>query len=212
MVVVSPWKANNVKLDYKDFNRTQIATVIHDFEQCKKQLVALNNEGKLNISMLSVLAVGETCTLATEWAITDWSYPAVGGIKQGQDVQSLIFVSPAKKFQQSSMTKLLRHPLLAGTGAYSIPTLVIYSQKSRTARDVDTLYRAMERKRPPSQQTDPKLQWAEQDLFALEVPGNADGAELLTSNPDVFRFIGKFDFYKISKNADRFPWSSRAGN
>jgi len=198
-----------VEIDYEDFNRIQIATIKRDFEACKKELIKINNEGKLNINMLSVVAVGDMCTLATEWTLTDWSYRNIGRIKQGQDIQSLVLVSPPKKFQQSTMGKLIRHPLLAGGGNFALPTLVIYGEDSASAKDVQTIYRAMERKRPPSEQSDAKLRWAEQNLFELPLPSDGEGAELLASSPEVFRFIGRFNFYKISKNADRFKWSSR---
>lgn len=197
------------ELDHTKFNRAQIATVKRDFEECKKRLIDLNNEGKLNINMLSVLAVGDICPLATEWTLTDWSYRNVGNIKQGQDVQSLILVSPPKKFQQSSMSQLIRHPLLSGGGRVEIPTLVIYGTDGESAKDSSSLYRLMERKRPASTSPDIELRWAQQSLYQLPVPSSADGAALLAPNPALYRFIGMFNFHKISRNADQFQWSSR---
>lgn len=202
---------NNVaqELDHTKFNRAQIATIKRDFEECKKRLIDLNNQGKLNISMLSVLAVGDMCPLATEWTLTDWSYRSVGSIKQGQDVRSLILVSPSKKFQNLSMTQLIRHPLLSGGGPVEIPTLMIYGRDGDSAKDSSTLYRLMERKRPPSTAPDVELRWAQQSLYQLAVPGTADGADLLSPNPALYRFIGMFNFHKVSRNADELPWSSR---
>jgi hypothetical protein len=197
------------ELDYRDFNRMQIATVKKDIEQCKRKLISFNNAGKLNISMLSVLAVGDLCPMATEWTLTDWSFQNVGSIKQGQDVQSLILVSPPRKFQQSSMAKLVKHPLLAGGRGVEIPTLVIYGQNGSSAKDSSIIYNLMERKRPPSNASDDKVRWAQQSLFELALPGSGDGAQLLRPNPRLFRFIGMFNFYKISKNADNIPWASR---
>jgi len=196
-------------LDYSKFNRAQIATVKRDIEECKKKLIDFNNDGKLNISMLSVLAVGDLCPLATEWTLTDWSFQNAGAIKQGKDVQSLILVSPPRKFQQSSMSQLVRHPLLAGGANFEIPTLVIYGQNGRSAKDTTSIYNLMEKKRPPSDASDTEVRWAQQSLYELAVPGSADGAQLLTPNPAVYRFIGMFNFYKVSKNADNIPWASR---
>ena len=197
------------ELDYNDFNRAQIATVKKDIEQCKRKLISFNNQGKLNISMLSVLAIGDMCPMATEWTLTDWSFENAGRIKQGKDVQSLILVSPPRKFQQSSMSKLVKHPLLAGGRGVEIPTLVIYGQNGDSAKDSSTLYNLMERKRPPSNASDADVRWAQQSLFELALPGNGDGAQLLQPNPGLFRFVGMFNFYKISKNADNIPWASR---
>ncbi len=200
---------NPQKLDYRDFNRAQIATVTKDIEQCKRKLITFNNEGKLNISMLSVLAVGDMCPMATAWTLKDWSYQNVGSIKQGKDVQSLILVSPPRKFQQASMSNLVKHPLLSGGAAVEIPTLVIYGQNGSSAKDSSSIYNLMARKRPPSDASNKDVRWAQQSLYELAVPGNGDGAELLKPNPGVFRFIGMFNFYKISKNADNIPWASR---
>lgn len=197
-------------LDYRDFNRAQIATVTKDIEECKKKLIGLNNEGKLNISMLSVLAVGETCPLVTGWTLKDWSYENRGSIKQGKDVQSLILVSPPKKFQQLSMPQLVRHPLLAGGAGIEIPTLIIYGRNGDSAKESSALYKLMSRKRPASNASDANVRWAQQSLFELVIPSSADGASLLGPNPALYRFLGMFNFYKVSRNADNFPWASRA--
>ena len=196
-------------LDYRDFNKAQIATVKDDIEACKKKLIQFNNEGKLNISMLSVLAVGEMCPIATQWALTDWSYENAGALKQGKDVQSLILVSPPRKFQNVPMSALVKHPLLSGGGRFEIPTLVVYSQNGNSARDSSTLYNLMARKRLPSNASDADVRWAQQSLFELVVPGSAEGSELLQPNQQLYRFLGMFNFYKVSKNADNFPWASR---
>ena len=198
------------ELDYRDFNRAQIATVTRDIEQCKRKLISFNNEGKLNISMLSVLAVGDMCPMATEWTLKDWSYQNAGSIKQGKDVQSLILVSPPRKFQQSSMSKLVKHPLLSGGSGVEIPTLVIYGENGNSAKDSNSIYKLMAKKRPPSNASSQDVRWAQQSLFELVMPTNGDGAELLRPNPRLFRFIGMFNFYKISQNADEIPWASRA--
>jgi hypothetical protein len=200
---------SQVPLDHTKFNKAQIASIKRDFEECKKRLIDFNNDGKLNISMLSVLAVGDMCPLATEWTLTDWSFQNVGGLKQGQDVQSLILVSPPKKFQQSSMAQLVRHPLLSGGRGVEIPTLVIYGQNAKAAKDAQALYRLMKRKRPASEAANAEQRWAEQSLFELPIPSSAEGVELLRPNPALFRFIGMFNFYKISRNADQLPWASR---
>lgn len=197
------------RIDYRDFNRAQIATITKDIEQCKRKLIGFNNEGKLNISMLSVLAVGDMCPMATEWTLRDWSFRNVGSIKQGKDVQSLILVSPPRKFQQSSMSKLVKHPLLSGGAGVEIPTLVIYGQNGGSAKDSSSIYKLMAKKRPPSDASNKDVRWAQQSLYELAVPSNGDGAALLQPNPGVFRFIGMFNFYKISKNADNIPWASR---
>ena len=58
--------ANEIEtVDYAKFRKSDFATIGEDLEACKRFLIQYNNEGKLNISMLSVLAGGDMCPIAT---------------------------------------------------------------------------------------------------------------------------------------------------
>lgn len=197
-------------VDYEDFGKPQVASVAQDLETCKKHLIQSNNEGLLNISMLSVLAVGDTCPIAVEWALKDWSYPPVGGMKQGQDIQSIVLVSPKKKFMQYSMNQLLKHPLMTGKKSFHIPTLMIWGAGSSSASETSSLYRLLEKNRPQAETADVNQRWAEQDLFQLELPFSESGARLLQPNPSVYQFIAMFNRQKVQQYAKKHPWHSRA--
>ena len=197
-------------IDYSDFSTAEIATIENDLEACKKFLMQYNNDGKLNINMLSVLAVGDMCPLVSAWVLRDWSYPNIGRLKQGKDVQSLFLISPARKFKQYSMVKIAKHPLMSGKDQFHIPTLIIWGNGGKSAKDSNSIYKAMAKNRPESTASSPVQRWAEQDLFRIELPIAGDGVELLSPNPAIYNFIATFNQQKILADPARFTWQSRA--
>ncbi len=197
-------------IDYSEFRKSDFATMAEDLEACKKFLMQYNNEGKLNISMLSVLAVGDMCPVATAWVLRDWSYENRGRIKQGKDVQALLLVSPKRKFKTFSMSRLVKAPLLSGKNNYHIPTMMIWGTESASAKESNSIYKVMARHRPPSEAAEPVDRWAQQDLYKLELPVSEEGALLLRPNDAIYKFISMFNQQKVSMIAERFPWQSRA--
>ena len=203
-------KNSTVVIDYSEFRKTDILTIINDLEACKKYLMTHNNDGKLNINMLSVVVVGDMCPLATQWVLQDWSYQNFGSIRQGKDVQSLVLVSPKRKFKNYSMSKLVKDtPLLSGKNSYHIPTLVIWGSASQSAKDTSAVYRVMAKHRPPSAATAPAERWAQQDLYKLELPVSDEGIDLLKPNEALYRFMTLFYQQKVMANAKHLAWQSR---
>jgi len=172
------------EVDYADFKKSDFATIGQDLEACKRYLMQFNNDGKLNISMLSMLAVGDMCPIVTEWVLRDWSFASRGRIKQGKDVQSLILVSPKRKFH--------------------IPTLVIWGEESKSAKESRSVYKSMARHRPESEAAMSADRWAQQDLYQLELPVAEEGAELLGPNDALYDFITTFNQQKVLLNAAQF--------
>lgn len=198
-------------VDYSEFKKSDFATIGEDLEACKRYLMQFNNEGKLNINMLSVLAVGDMCPIVTGWVLRDWSFASRGRIKQGKDVQSLMLVSPKRKFQAFSMSQMIKSSqLLSGKRTWHIPTLVIWGGESKSAKETKAVYKAMVKFRPPSEAAMSADRWAEQDLYKLDLPVAEEGAELLRPNDALYNFIATFNQQKILLNASQFPWQSRA--
>lgn len=79
-----------------------------DVEAIKRFLLARNNEKKLNIEMLTLLAADVSCITAMNWSMKDWAAPRVPGFKQGQDVKGLILLSPVQTFKGATMQASLR--------------------------------------------------------------------------------------------------------
>ena len=93
-----------------------------------------NNEGSVNIDMLSVVAVGKTSVLAIQWVLNDWfAFPShnADGIKQGQDVKSLVLISPKKKLNGISLMNNIKHQLFCGPNA--IPMMFVWASDDKEA-------------------------------------------------------------------------------
>ena len=204
-------RGGNRQLDYTKFKKGDVATVVGDIEQCKRFLREKNDLGELNIDMLNVVAVGDTCHLAIEWAISDWSWGPVGNRKQGQDVKSLVLVAPSEKFMSSSMKKLAKAPLISGTSGSALPTMMIWGTASSDNRICKEVYSQLEKNRPASNSNDPEVFWAQQDLFKVTPATGLTGAQIVQS-PDaktVFDYIGNFVAQKVVAHAEQCPWQVR---
>ncbi len=197
-------------VDYSDFSKADVETMMEDLEACKRFLMQYNNEGKLNISMLSVLAVGDMCPVATAWVLRDWSYQSRGRLKQGKDVQSLLLVSPKRKFKTFSLSQMVKVPLLSGKNTWHIPTMMIWGGESGSAKESKAIYKVMAKHRPPSEASDATERWAQQDLYKLDLPVAEEGATLLRPNEAIYKYIARFNQQKVLLNAAQFPWQSRA--
>jgi pimeloyl-ACP methyl ester carboxylesterase len=197
-------------LDYDKFRPADIATVLLDIESCKKQLVKLNNEGKLNIDMLTVVAIGDTAPIATQWVIQDWyQYPAfnMDGIKQAQDVKLLALISPGKKNGPFSMAKLAKNRLFNGERA--LPTVVMWGTSSDEAKEAESLFKRLEKNRPDVD----KISKDQQSLFAAKIPTSTTGRKMMADSRFAQTWLGihRIARTKIGQIADELPWKNRAG-
>lgn len=196
-------------LNYEKFRPAEIATVLLDIESCKKQLVQLNNDGKLNIDMLTVIAIGDTAPIATQWVIQDWfKYPAYNqnGIKQAQDVKLLVLVSPGKKKGPFNMTQLAKNRLFAGEKA--LPTVLMWGTQSDEAKESESLYKKLVKNRPDPDDT-PK---EKQSLFAAKISTNSTGQKMMADTRMIQTWLGidQIAKTKIGQISDQLPWKNRA--
>lgn len=206
------------QIDREKMRRQQIASTSLDLEACKKFLMEKNDEGKLNIDMLTVVAAGKMSIIAANWTITDWSYPVLGGKRQGQDVKALVFLSPERKFRGLSMIEALRNPLFTGRGATPLSVVVAAGTEDRTAkREAETVHTGLDRYRPDldledkTEEERSKIIADKQDLFLWEFDVDYQGTNLvhqqaslpLTDN------IGKFIYYRLLQKESQYPWQVR---
>ena len=205
------------EIDAKKFRKNEIASVQKDIERCKKYLVKRNNEGEVNIDMLSVVAVGGTSVLAVEWVINDWyAFPPINakGIKQGQDVKSLILVSPRKKLKGISLAGDWKHSLYTGAKGPALPLMIIWATgDDEAAKDSESLMKLAEKSRPdPKEIEDPEKREKAKTLYGVPLRGSGlSGAEIMGS-PSVkglWDYTAKFVDSKVGAHEDSLPWKSR---
>lgn len=116
--------------------------ILSDLEAVRKLLVTENDEGRLNLNRLSIVATGFGCGVAMNYTARDWTMPPLAATKQGQDVKAVAMVSPRWKSNGLSMQKPLRVPALQTEVSY----LLLYGGADRkVASDATRIYRQLER-------------------------------------------------------------------
>ena len=196
-------------IDAASFNPAQINSTLEDIEACKRFLVKRNNAGELNIDMLTVIAIGKTVPLATQWVVQDWTgfAPYKDGVKQGQDVKFLIMIAPEKKLGPFAMTRVVGAPIFAGESA--LPTIVAWATGNRNAKDSQSIYNRLKKKRPDSKNESADSQ----TLFQAPLKGSSlDGVKIgsTESMGRLWQYFNKTVSSKIEKNLDKMPWQDRS--
>lgn len=199
-------------IDHENFKKSEKVSAIGDIDQCKRFLQEKNNEGILNIDLLNVVAVGDSSHLAISWAIADWSWDPVAGIKQGKDVKSLILFSPTKRFAGSVLKKLAKAPLISGRNSVALPMLIIWGGKSEIAEDCDGFVQLLRKHRPEAAEGQSvAARWQSQNLFDLEAPTPMQGHQL-AGNPSaaqIWTFANNFVSQKVMAFKEQCPWQIR---
>ena len=199
-------------IDRSKFKKSEKASSVGDIDQCKRYLQERNNEGLINIDLLNVVAVGDSAHLAIAWALADWSWEPVAGIKQGKDVKSLILFSPSKTFAGSALKKMAKPPMISGKNATPLPMLVVWGGQSEAAKECNAFIKVLRKFRPEApQQDDMATRWAKQNLFHLEAPTNMTGFQL-AGNPNakqIWTFANDFVSQKVMSFEEQFPWQVR---
>jgi hypothetical protein len=179
--------------------------VTHDLECVRSFLVKKNNDGKINLNLLCVVALEEMCTVASEWAGRDWSRPQSTAIEKGRDVKALVLISPHWRCQRAVMDP--RNDQVRRR----LSVLIMCGKDQETARlDAARLYSRFERSRPePPESADERRKV--QDLFFVMLPTSRQGVELLNSQEfDVGKKnIGGFIILRLVNQRANPDWAWR---
>ena len=204
-------------INLERFRKQDVVASQKDIERCKKYLVQRHNEGKLNIDLLCVIAIGKTSVLAAQWTYNDWfAFPTFNadGIKQGRDVKALVLVAPQKKLAGISISSALKTPIFTGAGMAAIPMLILWGdQDENAAKDSNSIHVMLEKARPDvSKIEDAAKRFEQTTLFGEAVAGTGlSGAELMETprNNGLWPYIESFLAKKIAAESDSFPWKTR---
>ncbi len=204
-------KGSDDELQRSRFKKIELASMWQDIESCRRFLQEKNDAGELNLSLLVVLACGKTGIHATNWCVTDWSWPRIGGVKQGQNVKALILISPRRRFKSLKLNDSLKSVLLAGRDE-ALPVLLVWGDKHAPAdKDGSFIYETLAESRDqPEEFDDVDDQWQRQNLFRVVYDSDREAERLLEEKssmlfPDVALFIEK----KVADRNEDFPWESR---
>lgn len=111
-----------IRIEAKSFTRAADfdPMVTDDLEVLKREMLRRHNNGELNIEKLTVIGVELGATIALNWAAQDWSWEQLPTIKQGQDVCTLVLISPQWNYRGIPIDAALNTPALRGEVAIQI--------------------------------------------------------------------------------------------
>ena len=203
-------KGSSEDIDRKRFKKNELLTFVEDIDTCRKFLQGKNDDGELNLDMLVIVASGKMTIPAIDWTISDWSWPPLNGVKQGQNVKSLILVSPRKRFKSLSSTQSLKAPIFTSR-TKALPSLLVWGKSSSSAKDGEAIYKMLQKARKePEKFDDADDRWNRQTLFKIEYDSGSDGDDLIADRAQqIFKAVSIFIDKKIIANKDEFSWQNR---
>jgi pimeloyl-ACP methyl ester carboxylesterase len=167
-----------------------------DMEAIKKHILQMNNEGKVNIEMLTIVGCEMSTIIALDWSLMDWSWPSLPSIKQGQDVKALVLMSPIGKFKELKAEGVTSSPI------FRRPFSILVVGGAKDKEYCGKLYDQLVKHHPsPSQD--------HQSLYYIDLKTSLQGAKLLDPSLDVHTAIGNFIDRRLVKRAGEFPWNKR---
>ncbi len=188
------------KLDFRDLGtRISFATLLDDIEAAKRFLVQRNDAGELNLAKLGLVGCELGASMAVLWSFQDWQFvPQVGFTgKQGQDVQSLVLVSPQYNFKGIAITNQLTFMQKA------VPMQVVVGKKdSKAFGEADKMYQATRKARPSSGESDSKL---------VDLNTKLQGGKLLNPDPELDLNVDKelIAFFDQTLKRKAAKWEKR---
>jgi len=193
-------------LEADNLSRRDLEAMLQDVEVCKKFLLDKNNEGELNIELLTVIGAEFGSIIAARWAAYDWSVRNLPAFKQGQDVKALVFLSPVQTMKAVSMREALAHPALQKLLSVMVIVGADDPKGLSEARKIHGLLHGHRPKPPADREEALKVQ----DLFLIDnVPTNLSGTRLLGRGLRVEENIARFlELRLVARKAD-FPWQER---
>ena len=193
------------------------AAMVGDLEAVKRFLLEENNKEKLNVENLAVVASGMSTVVAVRWAVLDWSYPQLPGLKQGQDVKALALVSPMLNFEGCNAQDAYRTPVVS----QGLSIDLIYGEKAKEAKDMRKIAKFFEVPRkikPPKPKRKGKEDEPETpppsntDYRVLKLDSDIHGIGLLISKNLSRRTQGQIEqFLKQRVEETKKPWAQRKG-
>ena len=180
--------------------RDYVNMVQGDMEAVKAFLMEKHHAKQLNVRKLGIAAVGASCSVAAAFAVVDWNRPPWpdggpgGGTPRGQDVRSLLLISPqsAKGLKASQSLKILSPP------AYGIGIRIYHSDKDKAEQETaEKLYKIV------------ALKGEEFAEVRSLVPGPASGEEFLKGSVGERMNEEVVEFFETTVKDLQEPWQDR---
>ena len=180
-------------------NKADVQKIIKfDLEEAKQFLEKENDAGNLNLNALVMIGVREGAVMASHFAVTDWRWPSVGRMKQGQDVKALVLISPEKLVKGIAID-----PAFTDPNILRLPVMIVAGKSSPEASEAERLGKRVEVvKRKMGQGT---VAGFEQ----LLVPTSLSGPALVNEASPVVPAIVKFIKSNVNLGDESTTWVKR---
>lgn len=190
------------RIEASSLTRADLEAMALDVEACKKFLLQKHNAGELNIEMLCVVAADFSCIVALRWTAMDWRAPRLPALKQGQDVQAVVLLSPLRSHKGLTLRDAMSEPAIRKTISV---LMVAGAEDRRGTTEAKALLTPLESQRPKPSADDPE----KQDLVFIQPKTSLSGTALLGPGLNVGGIIGQFIDYRLERRQAEFPWSER---
>jgi dienelactone hydrolase len=170
-----------------------------EIDVCKAFLMKENNQEKLNIDKLCIVGAELGATLAMNWAIVDWAWPVLGGVKQGQDIKAIAMLSPSFSERSVMATAPLRTPVLQK----ELAIYIAVGESGKGTEDAKKIHKPLDTVRGGTE--DKEL---EKGLLLQTFKTNRQGTQLLgDAKLQIAERIGQFFNETVGKR--NLPWKER---
>jgi pimeloyl-ACP methyl ester carboxylesterase len=197
-----------VSIKFDSLPQADIQNMGLDIETVKKFLLQKNNDGEVNIEMLTVIAADVSSIVALNWSVSDWSWPVTTAGKQGQDVKALVLLSPVLSYKKLNANSTLTTPTISRV----LSLMIAVGEKDRKAlSEASRIHSRIEKLRPPLSK-DPKDKEEvarKKDLFLIKAETDLQGTKLLDRQLPVNGYIVRFIDLRLVMQRDLFPWAER---
>lgn len=192
--------ARDGKVDITKMGKVDYGFIVaEDMEALKGFLLREHNEGNLNIELLSVIGVGEGAMFGTLWAVNDWSFPALPGMKQGQDVKALVLISPVMSMKGMNAENTLKNPIFR-----QLSFFLVAGTSSGSSRNLGRMLKILEKSHTYDQKNlDASTLWLAEPDTSLEM------AQFVNKQPGLSKAVDNFLSKRVSSYAKQLPWAER---
>lgn len=192
--------ARDGKIDLEKMGKVDFGFIVaEDMETLKNFLLQQHNDGKLNIELLSVIGIGEGSMFGTLWAINDWSYPPLPGLKQGQDVKAVIMISPEMGLKGMNADNALKNPICR-----NLSFLLLAGGNSDQHANISRMKKTLEK----THSFNPDNVDAS-NLWIIEPDTSLEKAQFVGSQPNMSKVVDSFLSKRVKSFAKNLPWAER---
>ncbi|MEL6896768.1 MAG: alpha/beta fold hydrolase [Planctomycetota bacterium] len=186
------------KIPVDRMTRSQMTMIAsRDLETVKGFIKKENEDEKLNMNALVVIATEEGTLFAQNWAMLDWNFPSRGSVKQGQDVRAMVLLSPARSLKGYRAEGVFRDQYL-----YRLPTLIVAGADSDGFGDAKRIYERLTNMRE-------KTRFQGENLFLLAPDTSLNGVAVVNQMKLQDKVTLFIDNEVVKPMEDKFPWMSR---